>query len=211
MSAQAATAEIVDAQKDVLDLLCENHDRAGDLLKQFRDVQRANQKLFAQAISSLQGVGIAPISAPTALPSPTSTGAPPPKHRPAAAAPAPAAAAAKPTGKGGKGAAKGKGKGKGKGAKAASRSPGDNRNYDNELSLRETIWQILDRPENGAGLKVSEIVDIIEKEGVWKSSSPDISNMVQGQVYKLKAEGRLVRGDEKRYYIPEGATLGKEE
>jgi hypothetical protein len=82
----------------------------------------------------------------------------------------------------------------------------DERNYDNEISLVEAVWRVLDRKEHAEGLKVGEIVDVIEKEKIWESSSDDISNMVQGAVYKLKEKGKVVRGDNRRYYIPEGAT-----
>jgi hypothetical protein len=128
----------------------------------------------------------APAASTPAKPTP-----PPPKHRPdtpapaATPAPAPAAATA---------------------PKTDGKVKPDERNYDNEISLVEAVWRVLDRKEHAEGLKVGEIVDVIEKEKIWESSSEDISNMVQGAVYKLKEKGKVVRGDNRRYYIPEGAT-----
>lgn len=81
------------------------------------------------------------------------------------------------------------------------------RNYSNDKSLKTVVFEVLDRPENGSGLKIVDIIKIIETEGIWKSSSDDISNMVSGAVYKLKEAGKLVRGEGKKYYVPEGATL----
>jgi hypothetical protein len=95
------------------------------------------------------------------------------------------------------------------------------RNYDNDTSLPETVWDVLDRepgeykslienyPDEGAvGLKVAEIKDVIELEKKWVSSSPNISPMIQSVVGDLRYEGKLARNeDDRRYYIIDGAEL----
>lgn len=94
------------------------------------------------------------------------------------------------------------------------------RNYDNKISLREAIWQVLDQgpdewakhipdlPEDAEGLKVSEIREIIDMTKIWESSSDNISNQVQQHLFKLsKVEKKIARGKDRRYYIVEGAEL----
>jgi len=94
----------------------------------------------------------------------------------------------------------------------------DQRNYSNEMSLKQAIWDVLDRPaewpklvsdlpEDAVGLQFSEIKDIIEHEKKWVSSSPDISTMVSSHLHNLKKEGLLGRTEQGRYYIIEGAEL----
>jgi len=102
-------------------------------------------------------------------------------------------------------------------AKNSKISP-DQRNYSNEMSLKQAIWDVLDRPaewpklvsdlpEDAVGLQFSEIKDIIEHEKKWVSSSPDISTMVSSHLHNLKKEGLLGRTEQARYYIIEGAEL----
>lgn len=103
--------------------------------------------------------------------------------------------------------------------KQAGKVAPNQRNYNNEMSLREAIWDVLSRstrawaqhidglPTNVSGLQINEIKEIIEKEQKWVSSSANISPQVQSQVYNLKEEGKISRGDDRRYYIVRGATL----
>lgn len=95
------------------------------------------------------------------------------------------------------------------------------RHYDNPKSLRETCWEILDRdpssyrkilseyPEGAKGLKVTELKEIIETEGVWTSSSADIGAQIQNTLHNLRnKEGKLHRNDEdRRYTIVSGKQL----
>lgn len=93
------------------------------------------------------------------------------------------------------------------------------RNYSNEISLKEAIWDVLDRspkewqksipdfPSDAEGLKISEIKELIEKEGKWVSSASDISPQLQSHIYNLKNAGKVTRGEGGRYYINEGASL----
>lgn len=102
-------------------------------------------------------------------------------------------------------------------AKKATKS--DKRNYGNTVSLKQTVWNVLDRgpkdwakvvedlPKNADGLQISEIKEIIEKEGSWTSSSGDISTQLASHLYNLKKEGLIARTEEGRYYIVEGAEL----
>ena len=104
-------------------------------------------------------------------------------------------------------------------AKKSGKVKPDDRNYDNKVSLRECIWNVLDRgpdswaksiedfPADAEGLKVSEVKEIIENEGLWESSSENISPQVQQHLYELKKKDKVARGDDRRYYIVEGATL----
>lgn len=95
------------------------------------------------------------------------------------------------------------------------------RHYDNPKSLRETCWEILERepssyrkilsdyPEEAKGLKVTELKEIIETEGVWTSSSADIGAQIQNTLHNLRnKEGKLHRNDEdRRYTIVSGKQL----
>jgi hypothetical protein len=104
------------------------------------------------------------------------------------------------------------------GKKLAKVAPGQ-RNYDNEMSLPQAIWDVLDRksntykkyipdyPDGADGLKVSEIKDVIEAEKKWVSSSENISPQIQQVVGKLREDGKLARSEDRRYFIVKGATL----
>lgn len=79
------------------------------------------------------------------------------------------------------------------------------RNYDNKVSLRQSIWDILAR---GKALKVSEIKEIIEKEKQWVSNSDDINPQIQQHLYGLKKHKKIERdAKEHTYSIRKGATL----
>jgi hypothetical protein len=109
-------------------------------------------------------------------------------------------------------------KNNGNGEKKDKVSP-SKRNYGSELSLRKAIWDVLDRepetykqylseyPDDAVGLRVSEMKEIIEKEGKFRSSSKNISPMIQQQVGNFKKEGKIARGDDRRYFIVDGAEL----
>lgn len=98
------------------------------------------------------------------------------------------------------------------------------RNYGQETSLRKEIWSVLDRdpasykqylpdyPDEAVGLKVSEVKEIIEREGKWTSKAEDISPQIQGHLHDLKKDGKIHRNDvDRRYFIVEGATLSNTE
>jgi hypothetical protein len=77
-----------------------------------------------------------------------------------------------------------------------------------KVSLKRAIWMVLDRPENGDGLKTSEIIEQIVADKLWTTKSDSMAQMVQGAVGALRSDKKLVRNPEtKKYYIPEGATF----
>lgn len=179
---QAATATVEGG--DLMQRWKEANQRVEESYLAFQLAKQEAATLFNELLGGMPAGGPSPASSEPAT-APKS--APPPKHRPAAPA------------------AKEKEGEKKKDGEKKKVSP-DERNYDNEISLAQAVWNVLDRKEHAEGLKVSEIVDVIEKEKIWQSSADDISNMVQGTVYNLKEKGKLVRGESKKYYIPEGAT-----
>ncbi len=89
----------------------------------------------------------------------------------------------------------------------------------NETSLKAAVWEVLDRkpstykqylpdyPTGASGLKVAEIHEIISREGKWKSTAANITTQIQQHVYNLKGEGKVIRNDDKRYLIVDGAEL----
>ena len=93
------------------------------------------------------------------------------------------------------------------------------RNYTNEISLKQAIWDVLDRnpkdwakllddlPSDAEGLQISEIKEIIETEKKWVSSSGDISTQLSSHLTNLKKDGLIARAEGGRYYIVEGAEL----
>lgn len=102
---------------------------------------------------------------------------------------------------------------------ARERKSGDKRNFDNEVSLKETVFNVLSRsasqhrkslpdyPKDAVGLKVSEITEIIGSEGLWKSSSDKPGQMIQQALYHLKNDNKVERDDEtRRYRLVQGAT-----
>lgn len=103
-------------------------------------------------------------------------------------------------------------------AKNGKVAPTD-RNYTNPVGLKQTIWEVLDRshkewakhiadlPDDADGLTISEIKEIIEAEGKWKSSSDSIKTQLSSHLTNLKADGLIARADGGRYYIVEGAEL----
>jgi hypothetical protein len=93
------------------------------------------------------------------------------------------------------------------------------RNYSNESSLFETVWDALDRlpatykaaipayPDDANGLGIAEMKKLIEHEGKYKSTATNISPMLQQNVGILRHEGKVGRSDDKRYWIVDGAEL----
>ena len=100
------------------------------------------------------------------------------------------------------------------------------RNYDNKKTLGLAIWDILNRadwpvlktvPEDALGLTAGEIKTMVLLEGDWKSAGADPANQISSQLGKFhhpkKAKGKpalkpvIARGDERRYYIIEGAKF----
>ena len=63
-------------------------------------------------------------------------------------------------------------------------------------------------PADAIGLQISEIKEIIETEGKWKSSSDDISTQLSGHLGALRTKDKVIaRADGGRYYVIEGAEL----
>lgn len=93
------------------------------------------------------------------------------------------------------------------------------RNYTNDISLREAIWQVLDMgpkkwaellpelPADVEGLKVTEIYNIIQSQGLWKSNADSFNTQLSTHLSGLKSDGKVARGADRRYYIVEGAEL----
>lgn len=76
----------------------------------------------------------------------------------------------------------------------------DQRIGDNNMTLKQAVLNIFGRKENKKGLKVSQVIDIIEKEGIWKTDG-NLDNMVHGCVYGLKNAGVVERGNDKVYHL----------
>ena len=104
--------------------------------------------------------------------------------------------------------------------KATKEKPVSERNYSNPVGLKATIFDVLDRnpkewakllpdlPADAIGLQISEIKEIIEAEGKWKSSSDDISTQLSGHLGALRTKDKVIaRADGGRYYVIEGAEL----
>lgn len=100
--------------------------------------------------------------------------------------------------------------------KAAGAVAASERNYDNKKKLPEAIWDILDRddwpilkdlPEDAVGLTAGEVKKLILHEKDWQSASADPGNQISAQLGKFRNAGKIARGDGRRYYIVEGATL----
>lgn len=98
-----------------------------------------------------------------------------------------------------------------KASKSAAKSKTANKSkrsgYQNDKSLRVTIFEILDRPKNSDGLKVTDIADVIEEEDIWKTDK-DLGKQVGSTVQALKKAGKIVRdGETGKYYVPDGVSL----
>ncbi|CAE7860196.1 folD [Symbiodinium microadriaticum] len=93
----------------------------------------------------------------------------------------------------------------------------ENRNYDNDMSLKEAVFDVLDR-ENWKGildkedgdvaLSAGEVKKVIETEQKWVSSAADITSQLQGALRDLR-KMNLVVWENKKYYVPEGAEYPK--
>lgn len=114
----------------------------------------------------------------------------------------------------------------GKPAAAAGPVKPQDRNYSNDMSLKEAVFDVLDRqnwdgildlPKDTFSLSAGEIKKVIEQEGKWVSSSDDIGSQLQGALGSLRkmmcGEGKdaiaLVVRENGRYYVPEGAEYPK--
>lgn len=91
------------------------------------------------------------------------------------------------------------------------------RNYSNEMSLKEAVFDVLDRdnwngilnlPKDTVSLSFSDIKKVVEHEKKWVSSSDDITSQLQGALRELRKKSLVVWKD-KRYYVPEGAEFSK--
>lgn len=86
---------------------------------------------------------------------------------------------------------------------AAPKKRGGGRKGSNEKSLKQVILDVLELPGHEEGLLVAEIIRYIEDNKLWSSPTvKDITQMVQSQVYNLRTSEKIVRGDNKKYYIP---------
>lgn len=116
--------------------------------------------------------------------------------------------------------AKRRGRPKGSKNKAKAGIQPSERNYTNKISLREAIWKVLDMgpdgwakhlpdlPADAEGLKAAEIREMIAATKIWESASGDITSQVQQHLHNLmRKENKIARGDDRRYYIIEGAEL----
>lgn len=90
-------------------------------------------------------------------------------------------------------------------------------NGENKISLKRYTFELLGRPassikkmiagypEEGKGLKVSEIKEIIENEGKWSTKS-DIGPQIHNALFALRNANKVKRNEEdRRYYLVEGA------
>lgn len=105
--------------------------------------------------------------------------------------------------------------------KVAGKVQPSQRNYSNEMSLKQAIWDVLDRnpddwdklisglPKDAEGLGIAEIKEIIDTEKKWVSASANISPQLQSQLYQLKKDGKVARSGDGRYFIIDGQTLDK--
>ena len=100
--------------------------------------------------------------------------------------------------------------------KTAGKVAASERNYDNKKKLPEAIWDILDRddwpilkdlPEDAVGLTAGEVKKLILHEKDWQSASADPGNQISAQLGKFRNAGKIARGEGRRYFIVEGATL----
>jgi hypothetical protein len=112
-------------------------------------------------------------------------------------------------------AAKRGGAAKKKSKKTGPVSPSD-RNYDNELTLKQAIWDALDRdkwptlediPSDATGLRAGELKTLLDQEGKWTSKSADPGNQISGAIGVFRTAGKIARGDGQRYYIVAGAEI----
>ena len=195
-----ATATPQDVSSEITDLLAD----ATALQQEGRDkLAQANEK-FAQirdlANQQSGDYQVEGDSQPTAA-------------APAASRPAPKRSAAKKTSNAAPAAKRAK-------KKTAKKKDGPvaptDRNYDNELTLKEAIWDALDRdgwpelemvPEDAEGLKPGEIKTLLEMEGKWTSASANPGNQISAAISDLKKAGKIALGDGRRYYIVAGAEL----
>jgi hypothetical protein len=82
--------------------------------------------------------------------------------------------------------------------------------------LPRACFEVLDRkpktwyehveglPPGVTGLKASEVLDVLRAEG-YPADSKSIDNQVQQAIGKLKDKGLIARGEDRRYYVVEGA------
>lgn len=199
-----ATATATQGTSQVIqDLLAE----AGQLEKDYRAKHGEIMAKIRDAADAEAGDFSVGNSSPPVASAPASTGAPPAKKHGGGAPKK--KTASKPTAKRGAGSKKKAAKKKGKVAPA-------DRNYDNELTLPQAIWDALDReawpslpdvPSDAVGLRAGEIKMLLDQEGKWQSSSEDPGNQISGQLGKFKKAGKIALGDNRRYYIVAGAEL----
>ena len=81
-----------------------------------------------------------------------------------------------------------------------------------QSSLRETILNVLERPEHQDGLKAGEICDVINEENLWVSTdketgeSREISGMISQQLYHLKKKKEIARAENGSYSLTESES-----
>lgn len=87
-----------------------------------------------------------------------------------------------------------KGKAKAKAAKAVK--SGDD---SDQGSLKDAILKVLTRPAHKKGLKVGQIAEIIESEGIWKTDG-DLNNQMQSNIWAMKKKGLVERDNDTNLY-----------
>jgi hypothetical protein len=167
---------------DIFDILLNRTQQQLGLIQQMRDNARSIQQAFSM-MGSVSGVPTAMLQAPKMMQTAPTAAATPSKPGPKSKKPAAKAPAA--------------------GSKK--------RVFDNEKPLKRVVWDILSRPEHTGGgellgLKTGDIAKIIHAEKLFKTSSKNIGNMIQTQLYKLKEAVCVDRSPEGRYYVIAGAT-----
>lgn len=187
MSTATATASSTDALQQIGEL----HQRAAELKSSYETEYASIMQQISDVATGEHVGGSAPTPPPRQTATATATAAVPKRgRRPGTTASVP--------------------------KKAVAVSP-DQRNYSNDMSLKEAVFDVLDR-ENWNGiltledgtvsLGAGEIKKVILAEKKWVSSAADITSQLQGALGTLKKAGLVVR-EGGRYFIPEGVEYPK--
>ena len=81
----------------------------------------------------------------------------------------------------------------------ASNRPGKKGNSNNEMSLKETIKVVLAR--SSKGMKVGEIVDVIENEKLWQTKNGKVESQVPSNLSAMKEKGLIARNEDGSYCL----------
>lgn len=78
---------------------------------------------------------------------------------------------------------------------------------ENKVPLRQVVFSVLGRAKyKKEGLRAGQIVEIIENEGLWHTDH-NLSSMVSSTIHGFKRDGKVKRGQDKRYILAAGAKL----